>query len=54
MGVGGKCVTKGHIDVIKDMYNGVVTTIRSPIGEISKFSITVGLNLALSFVICLP
>lgn len=39
-----KGVTKGYIDVIKDMYNEAVTTIRSPAGETSEFPITVGLH----------
>ena len=37
-------VTKSFIDVIWDMYEGVVTTIRSPAGETNEFSITVGLH----------
>ncbi|GMP83986.1 hypothetical protein CsSME_00037701 [Camellia sinensis var. sinensis] len=39
-----KGVTKGYIDVIRDMYEGVVTTIRSPVGEANEFPITVGLH----------
>lgn len=39
-----KEVTKSYIDVIRDMYEGVVITIRSPAGEASKFPITVGLH----------
>lgn len=39
-----KGVTKGYIDVVKDMYEGAVTNIRSPIGETSKFPITIGLH----------
>ena len=39
-----KRVTKGYIDVIRDMYEGVVTTIRSPAGVTNKFPITVGLH----------
>jgi hypothetical protein len=39
-----KGVTKGYIDVIRDMYDGAVTTIRSPVGETSEFPITVGLH----------
>ncbi|CAL5326496.1 unnamed protein product [Camellia sinensis] len=35
-----KGVTKGYIDVIRDMYEGVVTTIRSPAGETNEFPIT--------------
>ena len=30
--------------MIRDMYEGVVTTIRSPAGETNEFSITVGLH----------
>ena len=39
-----KGVTKGYIDVIRDMYEGVVTTIRSSVGETNEFPITVGLH----------
>ena len=39
-----KGVTKGYIDVIRNMYEGVVTTIRSPAGETNEFPITVGLH----------
>ncbi|CAL5326839.1 unnamed protein product [Camellia sinensis] len=39
-----KGVTKGYIDVIRDMYEGVVTNIRSPAGETNEFPITVGLH----------
>ncbi|KAI8524935.1 hypothetical protein RHMOL_Rhmol13G0188400 [Rhododendron molle] len=39
-----KRVTKGYIEVIRDMYDGAVTTIRSPVGEMDEFSITVGLH----------
>ena len=39
-----KGVTKGYIDVVKDMYDEAVTTIRSPAGETSEFPITVGLH----------
>jgi len=39
-----KGVTKRYIEVIKDMYEGVVTSIRSPSGETSQFPITVGLH----------
>ncbi|KAI8571936.1 hypothetical protein RHMOL_Rhmol01G0159500 [Rhododendron molle] len=38
-----KGVTKGYIEVIRDMYEGAATTIRSPVGEMSEFSITVEL-----------
>ncbi|KAI8523159.1 hypothetical protein RHMOL_Rhmol13G0051900 [Rhododendron molle] len=37
-------VTKGYIEVIRDMHDGAVTTIRSPVGETSEFPITVGLH----------
>ena len=45
-----KGVTKCYIDVIRDIYEVVVTTIRSPAGKTSEFPITVGLHqrLALS------
>ena len=39
-----KGVTKGYVDVIKDMYEGAVTAIRSPAGESREFPITVGLH----------
>ncbi|GMQ10051.1 hypothetical protein CsSME_00053205 [Camellia sinensis var. sinensis] len=39
-----KWVTKGYIDVIRDMYEGVVTTIRSSAGQTFEFSIAVGLR----------
>ncbi len=39
-----KKVTLRYIDVIKDMYNGAVTTVRTPTGEGSEFPITVGLH----------
>ncbi|KAF5939493.1 hypothetical protein HYC85_023752 [Camellia sinensis] len=39
-----KQVTKCYIDVIRDMYGRMVTTIRSPAGERNEFPITVGLH----------
>src|SRR4029450_2942072 len=39
-----KGVTKGYIDTIKDMYDGCGTIVRTPVGEISDFSIIVGLH----------
>ncbi|KAL7250357.1 hypothetical protein ACSBR1_012376 [Camellia fascicularis] len=39
-----KEITKCYIDVIRDMYEGVATTIRSTAGETSEFSITVELH----------
>ena len=39
-----KGVTKGCIDVIRDMYEGMVTTIRSPARETNEFPITVWLH----------
>ena len=39
-----KGVIKGYIDVIRDMYEGVVIIIRSTVGETSEFPITVGLH----------
>ena len=39
-----KGVTKEYVDVVKDMYEGVVTSIRSPVGKTSEFPITVGLQ----------
>ena len=36
-----KGVTKGYVVVVKDIYDGAVTTIRSPDGESSEFPITV-------------
>jgi hypothetical protein len=39
-----KGVTRGYIDVVRDMYEGAVTAIRSPAGETSEFPITVGLH----------
>lgn len=43
-----KGVTRGYIDVVRDMYEGAVTTIRSPAGETSEFPITVGLHQGLA------
>ncbi|XP_058185608.1 uncharacterized protein LOC131302831 [Rhododendron vialii] len=43
-----KGVTKGYIEVIRDMYECAVTTIRSAVGKISEFSITVGLHQGLA------
>ena len=37
-------VTRRYIDVIKDMYDGAMTTVRTSAGESSEFSITVGLH----------
>ena len=37
-------MTKDYIDVIRDMYEWVVTTIRSPARETNEFPITVGLH----------
>ena len=37
-------VTRGYIDVIRDMYEGVRTYIRSPAGDTGEFPITVGLH----------
>lgn len=42
MSVGEKGVTKGYMDVIKDMSIEARTTIRSFVGEISEFPITMG------------
>ena len=39
-----KGVTLRYIDVIKDMYNGVVTMVRTPTGEGSEFPVTIGLH----------
>ena len=39
-----KGVTKGYVDIEKDMYNEVVTTIRSPSEKSSEFPIIVGLH----------
>ena len=39
-----KGVTKGYIDMIRDMYEDAMTTIRSPTGETEEFPITVGLH----------
>lgn len=39
-----KGVTKGYIEVIRDMDECVVTTIRSLTGKTSEFPITVGLH----------
>ena len=39
-----KGVTKDYIDVIRDMYEGVVTTIRSLARETNVIPITVGLH----------
>lgn len=39
-----KGVTKGYINVIRDMYEGVMTIIRSPARETNEFLITVGLH----------
>ena len=37
-------VTRKYIDVIKDMYDDAMTTVRTSAGESSEFSITVGLH----------
>ena len=37
-------MTKGYIDMIRDMYEGVVTAIKSPARETNEFPITVGLH----------
>lgn len=37
-------VHKRYIDVIKDMYNGVITSLRTIAGETDTFPITIGLN----------
>ena len=39
-----KRVTKGYVDVVKNMYDEIVTTIRLPTGEPIEFSIIVGLH----------
>ncbi|GMP76589.1 hypothetical protein CsSME_00033198 [Camellia sinensis var. sinensis] len=39
-----KGVTEGYIDVIRDMYEGVMIIIRSTVGEKSEFPIIVGLH----------
>ena len=39
-----KGVAKGYIDVIKDMYEGASTSVRSVAGETSKFTVTIGLH----------
>ena len=39
-----KGVTKRYIELVKDMYDGTITTIKTTIGETSQFSITVGLH----------
>ena len=33
-----------YIDVIKDMYEGVKTSVRTPIGDTEYFSIDIGLH----------
>lgn len=37
---------KGYIDVVKDMYEGAATTVRSKVGETSKFPIAVRIHQA--------
>lgn len=37
-------MTKGYIDVVKDMQEGAATTITSLVGETSEFPITIGLH----------
>ena len=39
-----KGVMKGYIDVVRDMYEGAITTIRCPVGDTREFPITVGLH----------
>ena len=39
-----KWMTKGYIDVIRNMYEGVMTIIRSSTGETNEFPITVELH----------
>ena len=41
-------MTKDYIDMIRDTYEGVVTTMRSLTGETSEFPITVGLHQGLT------
>lgn len=43
-----KGVTKGYVDVVENMYEAGVTTIRSPVGETSQFPIMVGLHQGLA------
>lgn len=40
VGLGDESVRKGHIDAVNDRYKGVVTTIKSLIGETSEFQIS--------------
>lgn len=44
MGFGEKQVAKYYIDITKDMYDGVVTTIRTTWRDVNSFSITIGLH----------
>ena len=39
-----KGVTKRYIELVKDMYDGAITSIKTTIGETSEFPITVGLH----------
>lgn len=37
-------MANGDFDVVKDMYEGAATTIRSPVEETSEFQITIELQ----------
>ena len=39
-----KCITKRYIEIIHDMYSGVMTTMRITIWETNDYSIIVGLH----------
>ena len=39
-----KCVTKRYIEMIQDMYDGAMTTVRTVVGETNDFPITVSLH----------
>ena len=37
-------VSRGYIEIIKDMYEGVVTSVRTTCGEACEFPVTIGLH----------
>ena len=39
-----KGVTKRYIEIIQDMYNGAMTTVRTVVGETNDVPITIGLH----------
>ena len=39
-----RSVSKGYIDIIKDVYEGVVTNVRTTCGEACEFLLAIGLH----------